>query len=116
MRRTRPTCCQRPRSQGIVWPIALDNDYVTWDNYENAFWPTKYLIDTKGRLRYHRVGEGNYASFEEQIRALLLEDGRNLSDDPPTPGNEHPNDARYEKSSDRGRYPGAVHGLRKGRL
>ena len=88
-------------SQGIVWPIALDNDYVTWDNYENAFWPTKYLIDTNGRLRYHRVGEGNYASFEKQIRALLIEAGGDLSDDSPTSGNEHATDARYEASPDR---------------
>ena len=88
-------------THGVTWSIALDNNYVTWDNYGNAFWPTKYLIDARGRLRYDRVGEGNYASIEEQIRALLVEAGYDLSDDPPTTGYEHDNDARYDASPDR---------------
>ena len=88
-------------SHGVTWPIALDNDYVTWDNYGNAFWPTKYLVDARGRQRYHLVGEGNYSSIEEQLRTLLVEAGYDLSDDPPTSGYEHANDARYDASPDR---------------
>ena len=88
-------------AHGISWPVAMDNEYVTWDNYGNAFWPTKYLIDDRGRLRYHRVGEGNYSTFEDQLRALLLEAGQDLSDDPPTTANDHLNDAKYEESPDR---------------
>ena len=90
------------QSHGIAWPVALDNAYVTWDNFENIFWPTKYLIDARGKVRYHRVGEGNYASFEEQIRALIIESGQDLSDDPPTSINEHVNDSNYERSPDKG--------------
>ena len=86
---------------GVTWPIALDNDYVTWDNYENAFWPAKYLIDIRGRLRYHRVGEGGYASFEERIRELLLERNGGLVDTPSGSAWEHLLDGAYEDSPDR---------------
>ena len=88
-------------SLGVTWPVALDNDYVTWDNYQNAFWPTKYLIDAKGRVRYHRIGEGGYGRFEEEIRRLLLESGSDLSDDLPTVVADHVEDAKFVESPDR---------------
>jgi thiol-disulfide isomerase/thioredoxin len=60
---------------GIVWPVAMDNDFVTWRNYSNRFWPAKYLIDQNGEVRYTHFGEGGYAETEEKIRELLLETG-----------------------------------------
>ena len=93
------------RSLGITWRIALDNDYVTWDNYENIFWPTKYLIDARGRQRHYQVGEGGYADFEEKLRALLAEAGRDLSATPPVSGParipDHVPDSVYEAAPDR---------------
>lgn len=86
---------------GVSWPVALDNEYVTWDNFENIFWPTKYLVDHRGRLRYRLVGEGNYQTFEDEMRSLLLEARSDLSDDPPTLGMDHLPDARYEEAPDR---------------
>ena len=32
----------------LVWPIAQDNDFVTWRAYSNRFWPAKYLVDKDG--------------------------------------------------------------------
>jgi thiol-disulfide isomerase/thioredoxin len=86
---------------GVAWPIALDNDYATWDNFENVFWPTKYLIDHRGRLRYHRIGEGNYQSFEDEMRALLREAESDLSDDPVTPAIDDLSDARFDEAPDK---------------
>ncbi len=86
---------------GVTWPVALDNDYETWDNFENIFWPTKYLIDHRGRLRYRLIGEGNYRNLEEELRLLLLEAGGDLSDDPLTPAMEHLPDARYQDAVDK---------------
>ena len=45
------------RKLGIRYPVALDNDFVTWTNYANQYWPAKYLIDRSGRVRYYHYGE-----------------------------------------------------------
>ena len=64
---------------GIGWPVALDNDFRTWRNYSNRFWPAKYLIDKAGVVRYRHFGEGKYAETEEKIRELIEETGVDLS-------------------------------------
>ncbi|MFB7433579.1 cytochrome c biogenesis protein DipZ [Streptomyces microflavus] len=56
---------------GVTWPVALDNDLATWDNYRNRFWPAKYLIDADGTVRYFKFGEGQYDRTEKMIRELL---------------------------------------------
>ncbi|QEY52373.1 cytochrome c biogenesis protein DipZ [Legionella longbeachae] len=56
---------------GILYPVALDNQYVTWNNYENHFWPAHYLINKKGDVVYKHFGEGDYDITENNIRFLL---------------------------------------------
>lgn len=56
---------------GILYPVALDNDYVTWRNYQNQFWPAHYLIDKQGNVVYVHFGEGEYDVTENNIRYLL---------------------------------------------
>ena len=56
---------------GLEYPIALDNDYATWNAYGNRFWPALYLIDAHGRVVYRHYGEGSYAETEAQIQQLL---------------------------------------------
>ncbi len=56
---------------GIQYPIALDNDYTTWDAYNNQSWPADYLIDATGTVRNVSIGEGDYAGTEKLIRTLL---------------------------------------------
>jgi thiol-disulfide isomerase/thioredoxin len=58
---------------GIEYPVAQDNDGATWRAYHNGYWPTLYLIDRRGRIRYVHVGEGAYDETEANIRALLAE-------------------------------------------
>ena len=58
----------------------MDNDFVTWRNYSNRFWPAKYLIDMTGEVRHTHFGEGRYAETEEKIRELLLEAGAEFID------------------------------------
>jgi len=60
---------------GIEYPVAQDNEYGTWNAYGNQYWPAKYLIDTKGRVRYAHFGEGEYGETEAAIRELLAETG-----------------------------------------
>ncbi|MDD5371765.1 MAG: redoxin domain-containing protein [Anaerolineaceae bacterium] len=61
------------KEMGIEYPIAQDNDGKTWDAYHNAYWPTIYLIDKRGHIRYVHIGEGAYAITEAAIQALLNE-------------------------------------------
>lgn len=63
------------RLRGLTFPIGLDNDFTAWDAYGNHYWPTRYLIDQSGRLRYTHVGEGQYRKTESAIRSLLVPTG-----------------------------------------
>ena len=63
----------------IKYPVAQDNDFGTWNAFENRFWPAKYLIDKDGYVRYTHFGEGAYQVTEEKIRELLGEAGFDLS-------------------------------------
>lgn len=58
---------------GIHYPVAMDNDYGTWNAYHNQYWPAHYLIDAQGRIREEHFGEGNYRETEAAIQSLLLE-------------------------------------------
>jgi thiol-disulfide isomerase/thioredoxin len=58
---------------GIKYAVAQDNDGATWKAYKNHYWPTLYLIDKNGRLRYVHIGEGNYSETEAAIQNLLAE-------------------------------------------
>ncbi len=57
--------------QNIKYPVALDNDFKTWRNFNNHYWPAHYLIDKNGRVVYQHFGEGEYDTTENNIRFLL---------------------------------------------
>jgi thiol-disulfide isomerase/thioredoxin len=57
----------------IKYPIVLDNNYLTWNAYQNRYWPRKYLIDIDGFIVYDHVGEGGYEETEQAIRTALAE-------------------------------------------
>jgi hypothetical protein len=57
----------------IDYPVAQDNDGGTWRAYRNRYWPSLYLIDKRGNIRYHHIGEGGYEETEAAIQALLAE-------------------------------------------
>lgn len=57
----------------IAYPIALDNAYATWNNYQNLYWPAEYLIDANGTIRHTKFGEGDYDGTEKLIRELLVD-------------------------------------------
>ncbi len=60
----------------VDYPVAIDNDRVTWNAYQQRYWPTTYLIDKNGRIRVRHIGEfnqGSAAEFEEAIQALIAQ-------------------------------------------
>src|SRR6266550_7964605 len=60
-------------SLGIRYPVVTDNDYRTWDAYNVAAWPTIFLLDKQGRIRWMHVGEGDYDEAERMIQKLIEE-------------------------------------------
>jgi thiol-disulfide isomerase/thioredoxin len=58
---------------GILYPVLQDNDGQTWEAYNNSYWPSLYLIDKRGRIRYVHIGEGAYDEIESNIQTLLAE-------------------------------------------
>ena len=58
---------------GILYPVAQDNDGETWDAYNNMYWPSLYLIDKRGHIRYVHIGEGAYDEIEGNLKSLLAE-------------------------------------------
>jgi cytochrome c biogenesis protein CcdA/thiol-disulfide isomerase/thioredoxin len=72
---------------GIKYPVVQDNDYKTWDNYANEYWPAEYLIDKSGHVRHMEFGEGKYPETDQLIRTLLGfkgKDAKQLPDLTPT--------------------------------
>lgn len=58
---------------GIKYPVVTDQDYSTWKAYGVEAWPTLFLLDKHGRVRWTHVGEGYYDETEAVIKKLLAE-------------------------------------------
>ena len=58
---------------GLVFPIAVDNDFAIWKSFSNQYWPAHYFVDAQGRIRFHHFGEGEYERSEKVIKQLLEE-------------------------------------------
>jgi thiol-disulfide isomerase/thioredoxin len=61
------------RDFGLTYPIVIDSNYEIWKAFANRCWPTKYLLDKEGYLRFAHFGEGAYAECEQAIHELLRE-------------------------------------------
>jgi thiol-disulfide isomerase/thioredoxin len=59
----------------VTYPVAIDSNYRIWQAFNNEYWPAQYLIDGKGRIRYHHFGEEDYGQIERVIQELLKENG-----------------------------------------
>jgi thiol-disulfide isomerase/thioredoxin len=63
----------------VAYPIAIDSDHTIWDAFSNEYWPALYFVDTRGQIRHHQFGEGDYELSELVIRQLLAEAGQQSS-------------------------------------
>jgi thiol-disulfide isomerase/thioredoxin len=61
------------REFGLTYPVVIDNNYEIWKAFATRCWPSKYLLDKEGYLRYGHFGEGGYRECEEVIQELLRE-------------------------------------------
>ncbi len=63
---------------GVAWPVAQDNNFATWREFENRYWPAKYLFGPGGDIIYSHFGEGRYEETERYIRTALIASGRDI--------------------------------------
>ena len=61
------------REFGLTYPIVVDSNREIWKAFANRYWPTKYLLDKDGYLRWGHFGEGGYAECEPAIQELIRE-------------------------------------------
>ena len=63
----------------LKFPVAVDKEKAMWKAWYNGIWPSVYIIDKQGRLRYWWYGEldwegaGNQKVARQQIEKLLAE-------------------------------------------
>ena len=80
----------------IGWPVAQDNEMTTWRNFNNRYWPAKYLFNSRGEEIYRHFGEGDYGKTEQHIRNALVEAGADLSDDTLNLPEDQARDANFQ--------------------
>lgn len=59
-------------------PIMIDNNAAYWKKLKNQYWPTYYLVDKQGLVRYRFIGETHVGTrkanaIESAINILLAE-------------------------------------------
>jgi thiol-disulfide isomerase/thioredoxin len=59
----------------VDYPIAIDSSRAIWRAFNNEYWPALYFVDSRGHIRHHQFGEGEYAESEKIIQQLLAEAG-----------------------------------------
>jgi hypothetical protein len=70
---------KKVRENGMEYPVAIDNQAQTWKTWTNNMWPSTYLIDKRGYVRYWWYGELNWEGAQgekymrEKIEELLAE-------------------------------------------
>ena len=70
---------QKVKENGMEYPILVDNAEKNWKAWSNHMWPSVYLLDKKGYVRYWWYGELNWEGAEgekfmrERIEELLAE-------------------------------------------
>ena len=56
---------------GIKYPVVVDNKQKIWRDYLCDLWPTQFVIDRKGIVRFSRGGGGRYDDMEKVVKELL---------------------------------------------
>ena len=60
-------------SQGIAWPVVVDNGFDVWNAYGVSAWPTQLIFDRHGALVKTIVGEGQDDDVDNTVRELITQ-------------------------------------------
>ena len=61
------------KSMKIGFPVVVDNNQKIWTDYRCDLWPTQFIIDKNGMIRYSHGGVGRYEDLEMAVQTLLKE-------------------------------------------
>lgn len=70
---------KKAQDNNLKFPIAVDNERKNWDAWANNVWPSVYLVDKNGYVRYRWYGELNWKGaggeklMQTRIDELLAE-------------------------------------------
>ncbi|MCU0913992.1 MAG: redoxin domain-containing protein [Planctomycetes bacterium] len=79
---------QKAAAAGIRYPVAVDNESRNWDAWANRVWPSVYLLDRRGFVRYWWYGELNWQGapgakwMRDRVAELLAEPQHSTSEAP----------------------------------
>ena len=63
------------KEAAFTYPVVVDNEKTNWNAWGNSMWPSVYLIDKRGNLRYWWYGELNWQGTEgEKIMRECIEE------------------------------------------
>jgi len=63
------------KKEGFKFPVLIDVESTNWNAWGNTMWPTVYLIDKKGYIRFWWQGELNWqgATTDKKVEAVIDE-------------------------------------------
>lgn len=70
----------KAQEEKFKFPILIDAEKENWNAWGNSMWPSVYLIDKRGYVRYWWYGELNWQGakgeevMRQRIEELLAED------------------------------------------
>lgn len=66
---------QAAKEQGFAFPVLIDVKNANWDAWGNTMWPTVYVVDRNGYIRFWWQGELNWqgATGDQTIESLVDE-------------------------------------------
>jgi thiol-disulfide isomerase/thioredoxin len=62
-------------NHGILYPVAVDNEFKTWRAYQNRYWPHLFIADQSGRIQFDHIGEGQYDTIDKVVQLLVSQNG-----------------------------------------
>ena len=54
----------------VTWPVALDDEMAIWGDFNNRYWPAKWITDRQGHAPLLPPRRGQEAATENVIRSL----------------------------------------------
>ncbi len=61
------------KRRGIEYPVLTDYNGANWNSFKVEAWPTIFILDKEGRIRFTHIGEGLYEMQDMVIQTLLAE-------------------------------------------